>query len=72
MNPNAIEEISMTLIHQAEDECAERDPDMISEAAMVFVGDVYALLVCELDTPPHRNAPPAERESNDVLSPFIR
>ena len=72
MNRNHFDDISMTLIHRAEDECAEHDPDMMSSAGMVLVGDVYALLVCHGENvspqPPGHDAD----ESEEGLSPFIR
>lgn len=72
MDHNVIDRLSMTLIHRAEDECAEHDPGMVSSAAMVLVGDVYALLVCQDDASTHRCAPLPARDRNDGLSPFIR
>jgi hypothetical protein len=72
MDHNVIDRLSMTLIHRAEDECAERDPGMVSSAAMVLVGDVYALLVFQDDTSAPRRAAVQAREPNDRLSPFIR
>jgi len=71
MNRNRFDDISRTLIDRAEDECAEHDPELMSSAGMVLVGDVYALLVCHGDEAapaPKREAP----ESDDELSPFIR
>lgn len=72
MDHNVIDRLSMTLIHRAEDECAEHDPGMVSSAAMVLVGDVYALLVCQDDASTHRCTPAQTRDHNDGLSPFIR
>jgi hypothetical protein len=72
MDHNVIDRLSMTLIHRAEDECAQHDPGMVSSAAMVLVGDVYALLVFQDDAPAHRRAAVPMRERNDGLSPFIR
>lgn len=65
-------DVSMTLIHQAEDECAAHDPGMVSAAAMVLVGDVYALLVCGGESAPYRPPVAPTREPVDALSPFIR
>ena len=72
MDHSVIDRLSMTLIHQAEDECAERDPGMLSSAAMVLVGDVYALMICHDDPSTYRPPAIASREQNDGLSPFIR
>ncbi|HLF24194.1 MAG TPA: hypothetical protein VI565_09765 [Burkholderiales bacterium] len=72
MDSNTIDRLSMTLIHRAEDECAESDPGMLSSAAMVLVGDVYALLVCQDDRAAHRRGPAQARGHNDDVSPFIR
>ena len=72
MDRNTMDKLSMTLIHQAEDDCAEHDPGMVADAAMVLVGDVYALLVCRDDAPTHRPAPSRTRGRHDGLSPFIR
>jgi hypothetical protein len=72
MDHNVIDRLSMTLIHRAEDECAEHDPGMGSSAAMVLVGDVYALLVFQDDASARQRAPVSTREHNEGLSPFIR
>jgi hypothetical protein len=71
MNRNRFDDISNALIYRAEDECAEHDPELMSSAGMVLVGDVYALLVChgdEASPAPKRDT----RQSDDELSPFIR
>jgi hypothetical protein len=72
MERNMVDELSMALIHQAEDECAAHDPGMLSSAAMVLVGDVYALHVCRTDAPARLPATSRVRERQDHLSPFIR
>lgn len=72
MDHNVIDRLSMTLIHRAEDECAEHDPGMVSSAAMVLVGDVYALHVFRDDASAHRRAAVPNRDHGDGLSPFIR
>ena len=72
MDTNPVDDFSMTLIHQAEDECAANDPGMVSSAAMVLVGDVYALFVCRSGSLPYRPPTPDTRTREDALSPFIR
>jgi len=72
MDHNVIDKLTMTLIHRAEDECAERDPDMVSSAAMVLVGDVYALHVCQDGDATKMRAPVSGKHEDDGLSPFIR
>lgn len=72
MDSQKFGDVSMTLIQQAESECAAHDPDMVSAAGMVLVGDVYALLVCGGDAPPYRPPRASAREHDDALSPFIR
>lgn len=72
MDSNTIDRLSMTLIHRAEDECAEHDPNMVSSAAMVLVGDVYALHFCQDDSPIHRHERKTSHPQSDDLSPFIR
>lgn len=72
MDSNTIDRLSMTLIHRAEDECAEYDPGMVSSAAMVLVGDVYALFVCQEDSSDRPHGRETPREHNNDLSPFIR
>ena len=72
MDRTTIDRLSMTLIHRAEDECVENDPGMVSSAAMVLVGDVYALHVCQDEPTTHRREPEPTDEHSDSLSPFIR
>jgi hypothetical protein len=72
MERNMADELSMALIHQAEDECAAHDPGMLSSAAMVLVGDVYALQFCRPDASARLPAASSIRERQDRLSPFIR
>lgn len=72
MNRNFFDDFSMTLIHRAEHDCAEHDPAMADAAAMVLVGDVYALLVCRDDTRPYVSSRVDASRGTDALSPFIR
>jgi hypothetical protein len=72
MDSNLVDDVSMTLIHEAEDECVAHDPGMVSAAAMVLVGDVYALLVCRHGSLPYRPAIADTRKRENGLSPFIR
>lgn len=59
----------LNLIRQAEHACAEADPGMQEAAAMVYVGDVYQLLITR---PGACYALPAPIESRDTVWPFIR
>lgn len=72
MDNSRFDDFSMTLIHQAEDECAARDPGMVPSAAMVLVGDVYAILVCRGDSLPLPLPLPLSRQRDNGLAPFIR
>ena len=63
MNPGNVMNLSAALIEQAETGC-ENDPDMFEAAAMVYVGDVYALYAAaNQELTPH---------ARDGLLPFIR
>ncbi len=62
-------DFALDLIRQAETECAETDAGMRQAAAMVYVGDVYALLVTH-DT---AAVPTAESHGGSrSVWPFIR
>lgn len=72
MSHSFLDDFSDTLIHDAETACAENDPDEIGDAAaMVLVGDVYALHVCR---PERRTSEQSEETplTDDRVSPFIR
>lgn len=72
MSQSYLDDFSDTLIHDAENACAENDPDEIGDsAAMVLVGDVYALHVCRPET---RTSEQSEEIpfTDDRVSPFIR
>jgi hypothetical protein len=71
MNGSYLDNFSRNLIDRAESDCAETDPGMVAAAAMVYVGDVYALLVCRGNTE-RPQAVSAARERDEELSPFIR
>lgn len=71
MNRNFFERFSMVLINQVEHDCAVQDPEMGDAAAMVLVGDVYALLICGDEAPPSRTVVEAPARENGLL-PFIR
>lgn len=67
MNLGNVMNLSTALIKQAETEC-ENDPGMHQAAAMVYVGDVYALYAAA-DGAANQELTPHER---DGLLPFIR
>lgn len=67
MNLGNVMNLSAALIEQAEIGC-ENDPGMYEAAAMVYVGDVYALYVTA-DSAANQELMPREREG---LLPFIR
>jgi hypothetical protein len=71
MNQN-LDDFCQSLIRDAEQECAENDPGMTDAAAMVLVGDVYALLVCHGETSTAPESHYSTARENDDLSPFIR
>ncbi|MFL6621953.1 MAG: hypothetical protein ACJ8J7_06880 [Sulfurifustaceae bacterium] len=75
MNHGSADDISATLVAQAENDCAENDPDMIGDsAAMVLVGDVYALFAYHQPAVPIEEAR-AQLETRDAeaeLSTLIR
>ncbi len=71
MNHSFLDDFCRSLILEAEQECAENDPGMTDSAAMVLVGDVYALLVTHGAGALSDEQQPAARE-DDGLSPFIR
>lgn len=62
-------DFALDLIRQAETACAETDTGMQEVAGMVYVGDVYALLVTRAS-----GGPPAAgaAASRDGVWPFIR
>ena len=70
MDRSDFDQFSMALITRAEHDCAAHDPGMTEAAAMVLVGDVYALFVCDGMT--LAPAPESMRAGNDELRPFIR
>lgn len=74
MSGSYLDELSIALINRAERDCAEQDPGMADAAAMVLVGDIYALHVCRRAASPAVVAPtaPAHRRDDGELSPFIR
>jgi hypothetical protein len=71
MNHSLLDDFCRSLILEAEQECAESDPGLTDAAAMVLVGDVYALLVTHGETSLADERKPIARE-DDGLSPFIR
>jgi hypothetical protein len=72
MSQSYLDEFSDTLIHDAENACAESDPDEIGDAAaMVLVGDVYALHVCRPETRTREQSEEVQL-TDDRVSPFIR
>ncbi len=71
MNHSLLDDFCRSLILEAEQDCAENDPGMTDSAAMVLVGDVYALLVTHGETALSDQYKPIARE-DDGLSPFIR
>ncbi len=73
MNSSYLDDLSIALINQAEDDCAAYDPGMADAAAMVLVGDVYALRVCYGVAPPvDASSAPTALSKDEELSPFIR
>lgn len=73
MTQDSVNQVSVSLVNEAESECAETDPGMVDAAAMVLVGDVYSLLVSQVTLPDSKAeyAPP-DVEDDDALLPFIR
>lgn len=72
MKRDSLNDLSKTLLHDAEDACAESDPEMCEAAGMVLVGDVYALLVSLGDGPRGDAHTPQPEGEDDELEPFIR
>lgn len=72
MSDNDLYDFSKRLIREAETDCAEHDPGMVDAAAMVLVGDTYALLVCHGGEPPRERRALEAFERENGLSPFIR
>lgn len=72
MSRNFLDDVSKALIRDAEHDCAESDPDEIGDsAAMVLVGDIYAIRVCH-DEMSREGAKPDDSPTDDTVSPFIR
>ena len=72
MNRQFFDDFSKALINRAEHDCAVSDPGMADAAAMVLVGDVYALLVCDTVARGDPTTPAAPASRDDELLPFIR
>lgn len=70
MSHSPIDDFCRNLILEAEHDCAESDPGMTDAAAMVLVGDVYALLVSRGET--GKDSPHDAAREDDGLYPFIR
>jgi hypothetical protein len=68
MKHDTLDDVSKTLIDDAEHDCAESDPELCESAGMVLVGDVYALRVTR-GIPLPGDEPPRE---DDASKPFIR
>jgi hypothetical protein len=71
--------LSVDLVNQAEQSCADSDPDDLGDAAgMVLVGDVYGMIVSH-EAVPYVEAEKADDSDErlelkmiDSLNPFIR
>jgi|GEM_PF-5673972 hypothetical protein len=73
MNHNFLDDFSKALIREVENECAANDPDEIGDAAaMVLVGDVYALHVCHGEALNRDQTEMDVVPTDDRVSPFIR
>lgn len=73
MNHNFLDDFSKALIREVENECAASDPDEMGDAAaMVLVGDVYALHVCHGETLNRAQTETDALPTDDRVSPFIR
>lgn len=71
MSHDFLDEFSKTLILEVENECAETDPTMGDAAAMVYVGDIYALRVCHGEEVTREEGDDESSRENGI-SPFIR
>ncbi len=74
MKRDSLNDLSKTLIDDAEHDCAESDPELCESAGMVLVGDVYALRVSQGAALPGNAAPTpvADDADDDGIEPFIR
>lgn len=73
MTGSFLNDFSQALIRQVESACAASDPDEIGDAAaMVLVGDVYALRLCRGETEALEQAEAELPTTDDRVSPFIR
>lgn len=72
MKREVLNDLSKTLINDAEHDCAEYDPEMCDAAGMVLVGDVYALRVAPDKPLPAEKETPTELDDDDTIEPFIR
>lgn len=68
-----LNDFSKALIQEVEDECAANDPDEIGDAAaMVLVGDVYAVQVCRSEGAPPKGGQGEPAAPEESVAPFIR
>ena len=70
MNHSPIDDFCRHLILEAEHDCEETDPGMTESAAMVLVGDIYALLVSRGQGGGEEQK--SETRDDDGCYPFIR